>query len=222
MNQIKVLIISPNLMLREGILSMFGSHPEYEVSCIAGEKETNLQQTCRFAPHVLLLDINLNFSNSKFLIELLRKQLPGVKIAVFGVTAGEQKLLEFVKEGIAGFLLSDASFEVFKETVRLIAQGFTVLPPSLNASLFQQIERHAVVDGKVNLTGSIRITQREGEIIQLIKAGFTNKEIAAELSIATYTVKSHIHHILEKLSLHSRTQIATGVKTKEPIKIEPN
>jgi DNA-binding NarL/FixJ family response regulator len=222
MNRIRVLLVSPNLLLRDGIAGMFREHPEFEIVGSSGEKETATAKAYHFKPNILLLDISLDYSNSRFLIEIIREQLSGTKACVFGVAAGEDTLLDFVKLGVAGFIIGDASFEVFCETLKLISRGMTVLPPSLNDSLFRQIEKHAIVGSKFEVSNSIRITKREQEIIRLIKKGMANKEIASELKIATYTVKSHIHHILDKLSLHSRTQIATGAKTKEPFKIEPN
>jgi DNA-binding NarL/FixJ family response regulator len=78
----------------------------------------------------------------------------------------------------------------------------------MTSSLFFQIAEHALLKGRRNLRGATRMTQREKEIISLIVEGMSNKEIAGKLNIATFTVKSHVHNILEKLALHSRLQIA--------------
>jgi DNA-binding NarL/FixJ family response regulator len=116
--------------------------------------------------------------------------------------------MEFVQAGADGFILKDATLEDVVNTIRSVAGGKTVLPSLMTSSLFFQIAEHALLKGKRNLRGATRMTQREKEIISLIVEGMSNKEIAGKLNIATFTVKSHVHNILEKLALHSRLQIA--------------
>ena len=90
-----------------------------------------------------------------------------------------------------------------------MAEGESVLPPPLTGSLFSQIIEKVAGEGKVSLIESVRMTKREREVIELIAEGLSNKEIAQKLGIATYTVKSHVHNILEKLALHTRLQVAS-------------
>jgi len=71
-----------------------------------------------------------------------------------------------------------------------------------------------VEEGKANLIESVRMTKREREVVELIAEGLSNKEIAHRLNIATYTVKSHVHNILEKLALHTRLQVASYAHTR--------
>jgi DNA-binding NarL/FixJ family response regulator len=96
----------------------------------------------------------------------------------------------------------------FLGTIRSVSQGAKVLPPTLTDSLFSHIVELAVTKRKGNRISAVRMTKREREIIALIADGMSNKEIAQRLSIATHTVKSHVHNIMEKLALHSRLQIA--------------
>ena len=95
------------------------------------------------------------------------------------------------------------------KTIRSVYQGHQVLPPHLTGSLFSQIVEHAIHGAKPSaIIESIRMTKREKQVIELIANGDTNKEIAQKLHLSTYTVKSHVHNILEKLALHTRVQIA--------------
>jgi DNA-binding NarL/FixJ family response regulator len=97
-----------------------------------------------------------------------------------------------------------------------------VLPPTMTGSLFSQIVEHALQGGQMNkLISAVRMTSREQDVIGHIAAGKSNKEIASELNIAVYTVKSHVHNILEKLALHTRLELATfahsqGMNRKTP------
>jgi DNA-binding NarL/FixJ family response regulator len=112
-----------------------------------------------------------------------------------------------VEAGAAGFILKDATIEDVLRTIRAVARGTRIIPPLLTESLFTHVVHHALRKG--NLTGAARMTKREREIIVLIAEAMSNKEIAQRLNLSTYTVKSHIHNILEKMALHSRLEIAT-------------
>jgi DNA-binding NarL/FixJ family response regulator len=90
-----------------------------------------------------------------------------------------------------------------------------VLPPSLTGSLFSHVVEIALKKGKGKIITAVRMTKREREIIVLIADSMSNKEIAQRLNIATHTVKSHVHNIMEKLALHSRLQIAKHANDQE-------
>jgi DNA-binding NarL/FixJ family response regulator len=87
----------------------------------------------------------------------------------------------------------------------------------MTAPLFFQVIEQALLKGKEKLRRAIRMTKREKEIILLIADGVSNKQIASSLNIATFTVKSHVHNILEKLHLHSRLQIANYSRDEETL-----
>jgi DNA-binding NarL/FixJ family response regulator len=127
-------------------------------------------------------------------------------------------ILQYVKAGANGFILKDASLNEFLITIRTVAEGSTVLPPLLVDSLFSQIVDHAVREGKTKLKEAVRMTSREREVIILLGEGLTNKEIAQKIHVSTYTVKSHIHNIMEKLALHTRLEIANYSYTGETLK----
>jgi DNA-binding NarL/FixJ family response regulator len=116
--------------------------------------------------------------------------------------------MEIMEAGAAGFILKDASIKDFLETIRLVARGENVLPPLLTGTLFSHVVEHALRRGKGKLTDAVRMTKREREIIALIAEGMSNKEIAERVNLSIYTVKSHLHNIMDKLALHSRLQIA--------------
>ncbi|UCE04643.1 MAG: response regulator transcription factor, partial [bacterium] len=136
------------------------------------------------------------------------------KVIAMDILPEETDIVEFVKAGGAGLILKSASIDDFINTIRKVAQGEKVLPPILTNSLFSQIIDYAINTTKINAQESIRLTPREREIIDLISEGLSNKEIAQRLHIATYTVKSHVHNILEKLALSTRLQVAAFARTE--------
>ncbi len=127
-------------------------------------------------------------------------------------------ILQYVKAGANGFILKDASLNDFLITIRTVAEGSTVLPPLLVDSLFSQIVDHAIREGKTRLQQAARMTTREQEVIKLLGEGWTNKEIAQKIHVSMYTVKSHIHNIMEKLALHTRLEIANYSYNSETLK----
>ena len=119
-----------------------------------------------------------------------------------------EEIAQFVNVGVAGFILKDATFEDFVGTIRSVADGARVLPPRMTGSLFSQIANAALQRGVSVALEAVRMTQREREVIELIGAGMSNKEIATQLNITTDTVKSHVRNVMEKLALHTRLQIS--------------
>jgi two-component system response regulator NreC len=118
-------------------------------------------------------------------------------------------VFEFVQAGVSGFILKDANVTDFFKTIRTVYQGTKVLPPHLTGTLFSQIVEHAISGSSASVIDkSVRMTKREKQVVELIADGFTNKEIAQKLHLSPYTVKSHVHNILEKLALNTRVQIA--------------
>ena len=105
-------------------------------------------------------------------------------------------------------ILKDAKIEEVLGTIRAVARGIKILPPLLTGSLFTHVVEHALRKGTRKLAEAVRMTKREREIVALIAEGMSNKDIAQRLNLSTYTVKSHIHNILEKMALHSRLEIA--------------
>ena len=156
----------------------------------------------------MLVDAALDNGDSYRCVETLRKTAPEAKVIVMDLLPAPEEVIEFVKAGANGFIMKDATVEDLVSTIRSVALGADVVPPALTGTLLSHIAQQAVVRRLPGVAEAVRMTKREREIMNLIAEGMSNKEIAQRLSIATYTVKSHVHNILEKLALHSRLQIA--------------
>jgi DNA-binding NarL/FixJ family response regulator len=218
MDKIRLVLIEDNRLLREGLTAMLNGQPDIEIVAAFGNGEDIVQKAREWKPQVILVDLGLRSQNSLRLVELLKQESPEVKLIVMDLIPVQADIVEFVKAGVSGFLLKDATFEDFLRTIRSVAAGAKVLPASLTGSLFSQIIEQAVGEGKVKLIESVRMTKREREVVELIAEGLSNKEIAQRLNVATYTVKSHVHNILEKLALHTRLQVASYAHTQGAVK----
>jgi len=209
MKKIKILLIEDNRLLREGLAAMIKKQEDMNVVETVGNGENILSIMGKLKPDVLLLDLGLRNRSSLNLVKLVKKNYSGTKIIVMDLIPLQADVLEFVQAGVSGFILKDATVNDFLKTIRSVVKGLQVLPPNLTGSLFSQIVEYAVnKTSPTDIIESVRMTKREKQVIELISEGHTNKEIAQELHLSTYTVKSHVHNILEKLALSTRVQIA--------------
>ncbi len=219
MKKIRILLIEDNRLLRDGIASMLAKQSEMQVVATVGNGENILKKMEKHKPNILLLDLGLRSQNSLQVVKLSKQHFPEIKIIVMDLIPLQSDVLEFVQAGVSGFILKDANVSDFFKTIQLVYQGSQVLPPHLTGSLFSQIVEHALIESKPSLiVESVRMTKRERQVVGLIADGFANKEIAQQLHLSTYTVKSHVHNILEKLSLHTRVQVANYSHISESYK----
>jgi len=209
MKKIALLVIEDNRLLRDGITAILKKQPDMHVVATVGNSENILVMMGKMKPNIILLDLGLRNQNSLEIVKLSKANFPETKIIVMDLIPLQTDVFEFVEAGVSGFILKDASIAEFLKTIRSVYQGHQVLPPHLTGSLFSQIVEHAINGSKPSeIEESIRMTKREKQVIELIANGDTNKEIAQKLHLSTYTIKSHVHNILEKLALGTRVQIA--------------
>ena len=218
MKKIRLLLIEDNRLLRDGIFSILKPHKDIVVIAASGDSKNTLLKIKQLKPNVVLLDLGLRSQNSLRVVEIVKKDFPLAKIIVMDLAPIQADILQYVKAGANGFILKDASLNDFLITIRTVNEGATVLPPILVDSLFSQIVEYAVREGKSNLQEAVRMTKREKEVIGFLSEGMSNKEIGQKTHISTYTVKSHIHNIMEKLALHTRLEIANYTYTAETLK----
>ncbi len=215
MSKIRVLLIEDNRLLREGISKMLNAEADMKVISSSGNGDA-FEKAKTLVPDVVLLDLGLKNQNSLTVVGSIKKQFPETHVVVMDLVPAHAEVVEFVKAGVAGFILKDATLHDFLHTIRSVAKGTKILPPPMTDSLFSQIVEHAIQGGKMDkLMSAVKMTSREQDVITHIATGKSNKEIASELNIAVYTVKSHVHNILEKLALHTRLELATFAHSQE-------
>jgi DNA-binding NarL/FixJ family response regulator len=203
---ITVAIVDDNRLVREALTAMLDRLPDLRVVGTGVADATFVDEV---KPDVLLLDVGLVDDDSLGVAAALIKRAPGTKIIVMDLIPMNEDIVQFVNAGVSGFVLKDATFDEFVATIRSVAAGGKVLPPRMAESLFSQIaSAAAATQGRGHVLEDVRMTKREREVIDLIGEGLSNKEIAQRLNIAAHTVKSHVRNVMEKLTLHTRLQIA--------------
>jgi DNA-binding NarL/FixJ family response regulator len=206
--RILVLVIEDNRLVRDGLAALLDAQPDFKVVAAAEGANAGLLQVRETKPHVVLVDATLGNHDSHRLVESVRKEAPESRVIVMDLLPAQEDVIAFIKAGANGFIVKDATIEDFVRTIRSVAEGADVVPPALTGTLLSHIVDQAVTRSTAAVLEAVQMTKREREITSQIAEGLSNKEIAQRLNIATYTVKSHVHNILEKLALHSRLQIA--------------
>lgn len=202
--------------MREGISAMLKKEKDITVVAAFDDTEFVIDKITELKPNVVLLDLGLPNIDSMELVKSLKEEYPDVKVIVMDLVPIQEDIMQFVGFGVAGFIVKDATIPEFTKTIRMVAAGEKILPPILAGSLFSQIVDYGVKElGAAKVINSVQMTIREREIVGLIAVGLANKEIAFKLNLSIYTVKSHVHNILEKMALSTRVQIAIHANTKE-------
>jgi DNA-binding NarL/FixJ family response regulator len=208
MDRARVLVVEDNRLVRLGLAAQLDAQPDLKVVGAAEEPDAGLRRVQETKPNVVLVNSILGNHSSHAFVERVQKAAPELKVVVMDLPPAEEAVFDFAKAGAAGLVPKRATIDDLVATVRSVAGGAKVVLPPLTGALFSCIAHRAVSRRVPAATDALRVSKREQDVVDLIAEGLSNKEIAQRLHIATYTVKSHVHNILEKLALHSRLQIA--------------
>jgi DNA-binding NarL/FixJ family response regulator len=202
-----VILIEDNRLLLEGLSAMLSAQG-LKVVATARTGAEALRHVARHRPHLVLLDATLGDRDSLTLVTSVKKVFPDIKVIVMHLLPSQEDVIAFVRAGVSGFIMKDASLADFVSTIRAVADGDNVLPPVITGTLFSHVADQAATGKKAALKAALRMTAPERDVMALIADGLGNREIAGRLGVQSHTVKSHLHNILEKLALHTRLEIA--------------
>jgi len=203
---IGIAVIEDNRLLREGLTTLLNRFRDLRV--VAQSSRADMFTLQRLKPEVVLLDLGLRAGHSLQTAVKVKKELPDTRVIVMDLLPMHEDIVEYVNAGVSGFIMKDATLDDLANTIRSVAAGSSVLPQQIVGTLFTQIAREATSQGTRTAQSAVRMTPREREVINLIAEGLGNAEISGRLRVASHTVKSHVRNIMEKLTLHTRLQIA--------------
>lgn len=194
---IKVLVIDDEPVIRDGLTKILGYESDIKVvGGVDGENAVDLAIDTQ--PDVVILDIFMPKVSGLEMMPMLKEKLPNAKMIILTVSDNEGDLFSALRSGAKGYLLKSSSVDRIIDGVRKVAAGETVLSNQLVGQLAADIQHK----------GDVRkLSLREAQILDLLREGITNAEIAKRLSIEESTVKTHIHHLLGKLHIKNRTEV---------------
>lgn len=201
---IRVALVDDQTLVRQGVRSLLGLDPGIEVVLEADDGEAALAALDPDLVDVVLLDVRMpGKSGIEVLRELREKghQPPTILLTTFDDDAAA---LEGIQAGAKGFLLKDVTLEELTGAIRAVARGETHLKPGLTERILQGL--HSLPKDFDALDPPDPLTAREVEVVRLMAAGYSNREIADALHLVEGTVKNHISSILSKLGVRDRTR----------------
>ncbi len=203
--QIRILIADDHAIVRKGLKALLATEKDMAV---AGEAENGteaVEKAAELGPDVILMDIVMPQMDGIEATRRITAERPETRVLVLTSFAADDKVFPAVKAGALGYLLKDSSPEQLLEAIRQVHRGEPSLEPSIARKVLQELSHPGAGGGKPTTDP---LTERELDVLRLIAQGLSNKEIAAKIFVAEWTVRSHVSNILGKLHLASRTQAA--------------
>ncbi|GAA1088312.1 response regulator [Nocardiopsis composta] len=203
---IRVCVADDQTLVRQGIESLLALSGEIEVVGRAADGDEALAAVERERPDVLLLDLRMPGRDGIATLEALREAGSAVPVLVLTTFDDDELVLRALRAGARGYLLKDVTLEELVGAVRALAEGDTLVQPTLTDRLLRTVGASPEPDGFADLPAPEPLTPRETEILRLLAGGFTNREIADALFLAEGTVKNHVSTVLAKLGVKDRTR----------------
>ena len=200
---IRVLVADDQSMVRAGFRMLLSGEPDIEVVAEASNGLEAVEKAARFHPTVVLMDIRMPELDG---LEATRRILAAddtARILILTTFDLDEYVYEALRAGASGFVLKDEPPEQLLDAIRIVARGDALLSPAVTKRVIRQFTR---VPRPTPTSRLDELTERELEVFRLIARGLSNAEIGRELYISDTTVKTHITHILQKLSLRDRVQ----------------
>jgi len=210
MVKIKVCIISPQSLFRQGVRHSLSSMSGIEVISEAEADDDAMSAVENSLPDVVMVDIDTPSDNGLKLARLIRQRLPNIGVIVLTSTPEDEQLFQAIKAQASAYLNKDITADELADTVKRTAKGEHPINESFvsHPKVAEQVLHHfrelPLGQGAESIVSPV--TAREQEILNYMAKGYLNKQIALALDISEQTVKNHVTSILRKLNANARTQ----------------
>src|SRR6266540_6360502 len=210
---LRILVVDDHDIVRQGIAALLERQPGYEVVAQAGTAADAITAANRFVPDLVILDVSLPDGSGIETCREIKARHPDTRVVILTGSADEDTVLTAVVAGANGYLLKSSGVREVMHAIEVVAGGGSLLDPVATDRMVRRIRRLGEGPGGDPLVG---LAARERRILELIAAGQTNKEIAAEIKLSEKTVKRSVSVILSKLNLERRAQAAALYAGRRP------
>jgi two-component system response regulator NreC len=198
--KIRILLADDHTMVRQGFRMILAAQPDMEIVGEAGNGREAIELTEELRPDVVVMDVAMPELNGIEATRRITTSSTSTRVLALSMYKDSVYVREILRAGARGFLLKDAIDRDLLAAVRAVAAGEGYLSPAVSEAVLSDYRRH--VTDPLDLLSS-----REREVLQLIAEGKTNKDIATALELSVYTVDAHRGHIMDKLNLHSVSEL---------------
>ena len=213
--KIRILIADDHAVVRSGLRSILESEDDIDVVGEAADGHQALEFAQELLPDVILMDINMGDWDGVTATRRVRNSVPSCRVIVLTNYDEDNLVFSSIRAGASGYLLKEVSGNQLTNAIRTVADGFSLIYPSVARRVLDEFGRLRGSSAPVDEDqGYSDLTPREREVLKLIASGRANKEIGTELGITERTVKTHISNIFSKLQLTDRTQAALYVHNR--------
>jgi DNA-binding NarL/FixJ family response regulator len=202
--KLRVFLADDHAVVREGLKALVSAQAGMEVVGEAADGQAALDAATQLQPEVVIMDISMPGLSGAKATERLKQACPRVKVLALTVHEDRGYLRQLLEAGASGYVLKRAAAEELVHAIRTVASGGMYLDPSLAG---QVIGSFVSKQGARVVSKGIGLSDREEEVVRLIAQGYSNKEIAARLSLSVKTVETYKARSLEKLGLRGRTDL---------------
>ena len=202
---VRVCVTAQNRLMRDALTRIFGKRNDMTLADSFGFSPIVVSQITQANPDLIVMDWP-GTGQFEFL-RAIQRASPLLRVVLIGMDADEELFLRVVREGVLGYVLSDAPTSEVVSAVRRVWNGEAVSPPGLCAALFREVARQRTTVPSFHVKLSLGLSTREQQVVLLIARGMTNKEIAAELQLAEQTVRNHVHRMLRKAGANDRLHV---------------
>ncbi|MFZ4054655.1 MAG: response regulator [Polynucleobacter sp.] len=210
MEKISILVVDDHTLFRRGLISLLSQAPDFDVIGEAGDAVGALRICESLHPDVVLLDNHLPGASGIQSLPDIFRAAPDVTVIMLTVSEDEADLIQALQNGAQGYLLKTSEKDDLLIGIRKAFNGESVISQEMTHKLVTAF-KFSKKDNLANNTSeslAASLSPRELQIVCQIAKGSSNKVIARELGIADTTVKIHVQHVLRKLNLSSRVQVA--------------
>jgi DNA-binding NarL/FixJ family response regulator len=207
--QISVLVVDDDALVRAALSMVLAGAEDIAIVAEAADGSEVAHAVAEHEPDVVLMDIRMPGMDGLAATELLRARDEAPEVIVLTTFDADDYVLRALRAGASGFLLKDTPPAEIVRAVRAVAAGEPMLSPAITRRLIGHVADGERGDRQRNACEQLeRLTEREREVAVAIGLGKSNAEIGRELFMSVATVKAHVSHVLEKLELNNRVQIA--------------
>jgi DNA-binding NarL/FixJ family response regulator len=203
---IRVVLVDDQTLVRQGIRSLLALGEDVEVVGEAADGRVALAVIEQTRPDVVLLDLRMPVLDGLGTLRELAQAEHRPATLVLTTFDDDQDVLEALRAGARGYLLKDVTLEALLEAIRTLADGGRLIQPAVSAGLVQRLAAGSEPRRSPDALPPQELTGREQEVLRLMAAGWSNREIASGLHLAEGTVKNHVSAILLKLGVRDRTR----------------